>query len=49
MTNQKKQFAEATVRDIRLAAFALTTLKDPYFHSRDENQSSFAVPVTFPS
>ena len=28
---------------------ALTALKDPYFHSLDENQSSFAAPVTFPS
>jgi hypothetical protein len=32
-----------------LTAFALTALKDPYFHSLDENLSSFAAPVTFPS
>jgi hypothetical protein len=28
---------------------ALTALKDPYFRSQDENQSSFAALVTFPS
>jgi hypothetical protein len=33
----------------RLIRFALTALKDPYFHSQDEYQSSFAASVTFPS
>jgi hypothetical protein len=32
-----------------LSEFALTALKDPYFRSLDENQSSFAALVTFPS
>jgi hypothetical protein len=33
----------------RLMGFALTAPKDPYFRSQDENQSSFAPLVTFPS
>jgi hypothetical protein len=40
---------EPTQTSLRHRGFALTALKDLYFHSRGENQSSYAAPVTFPS
>jgi hypothetical protein len=35
--------------DPNLTGFALTALKTPYSPSQDENQSTFAPLVTFPS